>query len=78
MYYRAGPGSGSGLGTETNPGSDHPTTGINHQQAMGILRNLLKQYHALSHLNYGSFWANCLPYHVFLVERLARILLTVQ
>ncbi|KAK9720525.1 mediator of RNA polymerase II transcription subunit 13 [Basidiobolus ranarum] len=71
LYYRAFPNIAS-------MESEHTPSIINHLQATAILRNLLKQYHALSHLNYGSFWANCLPYHVFLVERLARILLTIQ
>ncbi|KAI1320110.1 mediator of RNA polymerase II transcription subunit 13 [Mortierella claussenii] len=46
--------------------------------AANTTREILKQFHALSHLSMAPVQINCLPNHLVLVERLSRVLLLVQ
>ncbi|RUS20078.1 hypothetical protein BC937DRAFT_86403 [Endogone sp. FLAS-F59071] len=46
--------------------------------ASSILRDIVKQYHALSFLNATPTNTNCVPMHFVLVERLCRVLMLVE
>ncbi|KAI8381278.1 mediator complex subunit 13 C-terminal-domain-containing protein [Radiomyces spectabilis] len=46
--------------------------------AYSTLRDIIKQYHALSYVNVMPSRSNCLPIHQVLVERLCRLLLIVN
>lgn len=52
--------------------------GVKPTVAANATREILKQFHALSHLSMAPVQTNCLPNHLVLVERLSRLLLLVQ
>ncbi|KAG0055406.1 mediator of RNA polymerase II transcription subunit 13 [Gryganskiella cystojenkinii] len=54
------------------------TVGVKPTVAANATREILKQFHALSHLSLAPVQTNCLPNHLILVERLSRVLLLVQ
>ncbi|ORZ24883.1 mediator complex subunit 13 C-terminal-domain-containing protein [Lobosporangium transversale] len=62
--------------TSTNNGVGATT--IETATAANTTREILKQFHALSHLSMSPVQTNCLPHHLILVERLTRVLLLVQ
>ncbi|KAF9973002.1 mediator of RNA polymerase II transcription subunit 13 [Actinomortierella ambigua] len=71
-------GAGSSAASSTATGSHAVSLGIASTSSLNILRDLLKQFHALSHLTLASVPTNCLPLHLVLLERLSRVLLLVK
>ncbi|KAG0232801.1 mediator of RNA polymerase II transcription subunit 13 [Actinomortierella wolfii] len=73
----ASPGVGSSGNTAAS-GQQGVSLGIASTSSLNVLRDLLKQFHALSHLSLASVPTNCLPLHLVLLERLSRVLLLVK
>ncbi|KAG0240604.1 Mediator of RNA polymerase II transcription subunit 13-like [Actinomortierella wolfii] len=74
----ASPGVGTSGNTAASGGQQGVSLGIASTSSLNVLRDLLKQFHALSHLSLASVPANCLPLHLVLLERLSRVLLLVK
>ncbi|KAG0269547.1 mediator of RNA polymerase II transcription subunit 13 [Actinomortierella ambigua] len=70
--------AGGSAGSSSSTSAQGASQGIASTSSLNVMRDLLKQFHALSHLSLASVPTNCLPLHLVLLERLSRVLLLVK